>query len=114
MLPRRDLEKPTKRITIGSLWTHCVPVPKRRALSVIMSSNTDCRLLSAIVDYLQSKREESANPALLDDEHSSPPDCFTALCSPIGFLFNMNAMNESSANTDLYSIFDNVLFTTLR
>lgn len=78
-----------------------------------MSSNTDCRLLSAIVDYLQSKREESANPALLD-ESIRLSSCFTALMLTHRLSFNMNAMNESSANTDLYSIFDNVLFTTLR
>lgn len=113
MLPRRDLEKPTKRITIGSLWTHCVPVPKRRALSVIMSSNTDRRLLSAIVDYLQSRREESANPALLDESIRLLQLLYRALLTH-RLSFNMNAMNESSANTNLYSIFDNVLFTALR
>ena len=78
-----------------------------------MSSNTDCRLLSAIVDYLQSRREESANPALLDESIRLLQLPYHPLLTH-RLSFNMNAMNESSANTNLYSIFDNVLFTTLR
>lgn len=81
-----------------------------------MSSNTDRALLVSIVDYLQSKKGESSNPALLDESIRLLQYSF-GLSLTGRLSFNMNNRDAETRpdgmSIDLFSIFDNVLVVPL-